>query len=112
MSIVAKCLIDAKYASSTDNTEYTAPASTHTIIDKFTATNVTGISQTLTVNLIASGGTVATTNMVTSAFAIAAGVTADLADVKTHVLNPGDMISVKAANASALVIRSSGREVT
>jgi hypothetical protein len=112
MSVTAKALFDAHTAQATDNVEYTAPTATHTIIDKFTATNITGSSQTLTINLIPSGGSVATANIITNALSIAAGATVDVTDVKNHILNPGDAISAKCGNASALVIRSSGREVT
>jgi hypothetical protein len=112
MSVVAKALFDAKYAQSTDNTEYTTAASTHTIIDKFTATNTDASAQTIQVNLIASGGSVGSSNIVIKALSIAAGVTTDITQLQNHILNPGDVISCVASAASKVVIRASGREVT
>lgn len=112
MSITAKCLIEAKYASDVDTTEYTAPASTRTIIDKFTATNTDGSSRTITVNLVASGGSPDPSNIITSALSIAAGASVDLPEMGYQILNAGDFISAIASVASKVVIRVSGREVT
>jgi hypothetical protein len=112
MTVTAAALINAKYASDSDNTEYTSPASTRTIIDKFTATNTDSGSQTITVNLVPSGGSVGASNIVTSALSIAAGASVDLPEMKNHVLEAGDFISAKASVASKVVIRASGRKVT
>lgn len=111
MSITAKNLIASKYASDSDHTEYTAAAGTHTIIDKFTATNTDSGSQSLTVNLVPSGGSVSASNLVIKAKSISAGATADITELQNQILNPGDFISVVASVASKVVIRSSGREV-
>lgn len=111
MTITAKCLIESKFAANSDHTEY--PAFTgHTIIDKFTATNTDGSSQTISVNIIPSGGSVGASNLITSALSITAGASVDLPELKNHILNPGDVISCVASIASKVVIRASGREVT
>ncbi len=112
MTVTAKTLINAKYASNADTTEYTAPASTKAIIDKFTATNTDSSARTLSVNLIPSSGSVGGSNLVTSVLSIAAGVSIDLPEMKNHVLMTGDKISCVASVASKVVIRASGREVT
>lgn len=112
MSIVAKALINSKFASDAATSEYIAPAGTHTLIDKFTATNTDGSSQTITIYLIPSGGTSGALNTIVSAHSIASGATFDSTEIKNHVLNPGDALSVVANLVGVVVIRCSGREST
>lgn len=112
MTVTAKALIDAKFAASSDTTEYTVSANTRVIIDKFTATNTDGSSQTITVNLVKTGTSVASSNLVVSVKSIATNVTSDLSELQNQILNAGDFVSVKASIASKVVIRMSGREVT
>jgi hypothetical protein len=110
--VTVAALINAKYASNSDNTEYTSPPATKTIVDKFTATNTDSGSQTITVNVVPSAGSVGASNIITSALSIAAGASVDLPEMKNHVLEAGDVISVKASVGSKVVIRASGRKVT
>lgn len=112
MTITAKALVDAKFASSGANTEYTAPANTRTIIDKFTATNTDSSARAITVYVVPSGQTFAAQYTVTSAFSIAANTAVELTELKNHILSAGDVISVFASVASVVVIRASGREIT
>lgn len=112
MSVTARCLIEAKYAANTDTLEYTAPANTRVIVDKFTVTNTDGSSRTITVNIVPSGGSVGASNIITSAQSISAGQSTSLGEMQNHILNAGDTIYVKASVASLLVIRLSGRECT
>ena len=111
MSITAKTLISAHFAIATDNSEYTAPASTKTIIDKFTVTNTDTVARTITINLIPTGSTVGASNLILSAVSIAAGVTFDSTEMRNQILSAGDVISVKASAAAVVVIRASGREI-
>jgi hypothetical protein len=110
MSVTAKALIQAKFASSTQTTEYTA-GTLHTIIDKFTITNTDATAKTISINIVASGGSVATSNKIVSSLSIAAGVTYVSSEMANQVLNNGDFISVIASAASLVVIRASGREI-
>lgn len=112
MSVTAKPLIQAKYAGNSLTTEYTAPASTRTIIDKFTATNTDSGSETVSVHIVPNGGSASASNIITSALSIAAGASVDLPELKNHILATGDFISVVASVPSKMVIRASGREVT
>src|SRR4051812_45692591 len=111
MSIVAKPLISSRFAASTDNIEYTVPAATRTIIDKFTATNTDSAAQTVTVNLVANGSSIAPSNIIVSARSIAAGATADLSELQNQILGTSDFISIKAGASNKVVIRASGREI-
>lgn len=111
MTVTAKTLIDAKQAAATATTEYTCPASTKTIIDKFTGTNTTATAVTLDVHLVPSGGTADATNKIISAKSIAQDATYTCPEVVGHVLDAGDFIAVTASAATSITIRASGREV-
>lgn len=111
MSVTPKVLINAKFATSAD--EYTAPASTTTIIDKFTATNPSATtSYTLDIYIIPSGETAADSNKVVSAKSFAANETVDFSALQNQILKAGDIIRVVPSSTGVISIRCSGREVT
>lgn len=112
MSIVAKNIISSQYAPSSDTVLYTAAANTHVIIDKFIACNSDSGAQTLSINIIPSGGSVGASNLIMKTFSIAAGTTKDFTELQNNILNPGDAISVIASIASKISITASAREVT
>jgi hypothetical protein len=110
--VAAKALIQSKYASTSVTTEYTAPVSTRTIIDKFTGTNTDVGAQTLTVHLVPSGGTATAANLIATA-SLAAGATYNFSsELQNHILSTGDFVAVYASTPSKIVIRMSGRECT
>lgn len=111
MSVTAKALIDARFALSAANTEYTTPVGVHTIVDKFTATNTDTGAQTVSVNITPNGQSVSSANQVVQALSLGIGATVDLDVLKNQVLNPGDFINVVASVANKVVIRASGREI-
>jgi hypothetical protein len=112
MSLVtAKALIDAQYANTSATTQYTAPAATRAIIDKFTVTNTDASARTITVNIVPNGQSATGSNTITSALSVAAGASVELAELKNHILSAGDAVSVLASVASKVVIRMSGREI-
>lgn len=112
MTVQAKSLFTPLQAAAAETTQYTAPASTRTIIDKFTGTNTTGTSATLTVKLVQSGGAAGAANTIVSAKTIAPGECYTFPEIVGHVLNPGDFLSTLAGTGAAITIRGSGREVT
>lgn len=112
MTTISKGLVGAQYAPNVETTMYTAPPGTRTIIDKCTATNVTGSSATMTWKIVPSGGSAATTNVITYQKTVAAGVTEVFPEMVGQVLNAADFVSALAGTASALVIRLSGREMS
>lgn len=109
MTVTAKCLLESKYAEITQTTQYTAPAGTRTIVDKFTAYSPAG--GTLAVNLVASGTTASGSNLKVSK-TLAAGEAYTFPELVGHILNAGDFISSLSGGASTVVIRISGREIT
>lgn len=109
MTVISKPLVTAKYASNAETTEYTAPTGTRTIIDKFTAYSATG--GTLTVKLVASGGSAGASNLIESK-TLTAGETYSFPGVVGHTLEAGGFLSVICSAATNTVIRATGREVT
>lgn len=107
---VAINAVDAIYATTSDVVIYTA--TTKVIIDKFTAQNSDGSSQTLNVNIIPSSGSVGATNLIMNATSIATTVTRDFTELQNQILKIGDKISIKGSVNSKLVVRVSVREVS
>jgi hypothetical protein len=109
VSVKAKCLIESVFAPIATATQYTAPGGVNTIIDKFTATNTTGSTITLTVYLVPNGSTAGASNELLNATSIASGATFISTEMQNQILNSGDSIAV-IASATGLMIRASGRE--
>ena len=96
----------------TDTTLYTAPTgveSVHIIAAIACCEDATGDS--ITVNIVQSGGSVAVTNQYVQTKAIAAGATENLVDLVGLVLKPGDLISAIAATADRLNVKFSVKEI-
>jgi len=110
MATTPVALFESKVAETSETTQYTSPNGTKTAIDKFTAYNSTGAVVTLTVRLVASGGTAGASNAVVVK-SIPAGRTETFAELVGHIIEIGDFISTL-AGATGVVIRSSGRQFT
>ena len=110
MTVTAKVLIPAKQAESSQTTQYTANLCT-TIIDKFTATNTSASNAVISVNLVSSGGSAGTSNLVVDSRVIAPDETYTFPELVGQVLASGGFIST-IGTATALTIRASGREIT
>jgi hypothetical protein len=111
MAVSVKVLVPAKYAESSQTTQYTATGLT-AIIDKFTATNISGSAATISVNLVTVAGSAGNTNLITKTKTLAASEVYTFPELVGQVLGVGDFISTIAGTASAINIRVSGREVT
>lgn len=110
MTVAARPLFTAQYASNSQTTMYTATG-VRTIIDKFTGYNPTVGAVTLAINLVANAGSAGATNLVTLK-SLAAGETYTFPEVVGHVLESGGLISIIAGAATSIVVRASGREVS
>lgn len=110
MTVTAKPLIGSKEMEAAQTTQYTAVNCT-AIIDKFTATNTSASNAVISVNLVSSGGSAGASNLVVDARAIAPNETYTFPELVGQVLANGGFISTT-GTASALTIRSSGREIT
>ena len=113
MTVTARNLVPAKLVENTQTTQYIVPTNaTVTIIDKFTATNVSGSTATISVYLVTSLDTAGNQNLVVKTVSILAGATYTFPEIVGHVLNSGGFVSTIAGTANAISIRASGREVT
>ena len=111
MTVTVKVLVPAKFAENSQTTQYTATGVT-AIIDKFTATNISGSAATISVNLVTSAGSAGNTNLITKTKTLQASEVYTFPELVGQVLAPGDFISTIAGTGSAINIRVSGREVT
>ena len=113
MAVIPKVLIDPFQPAAAESTAYTSPtAGKGTIIDKLSGTNVSAGTVTLTVKLIKVGTVASAANTIVNVRSLAANETYTFPEVVGHVLNPGDFISVLPSAATAITVRSSGRELT
>ena len=111
MAVTPKVLILAKIAENTQTTQYTA-VNVRAIIDKFTATNYGGTTETISVNLVAVAGAPGNLNLITKTKALQPAESYTFPELVGHVLNAGDFISTIASAAANINIRASGREVS
>jgi hypothetical protein len=109
--VTVKVLVPAKYADASQTTQYTATGVT-TIIDKFTATNISASAATISVNLVTVAGSAGSNNLITKTKTLQASEVYTFPELVGQVLGTGDFISTIAGTASAINIRVSGREVT
>jgi hypothetical protein len=112
MTVTAKVIIPAKISENTQTTQYTVGTGTRTIVDKLTATNYSGSSATLSVNLVTTGDTAGNQNLIVKDKAIAAGETYTFPEIVGHVVSAGGFISTIASAATSITIRACGREIT
>lgn len=111
MTVTVKAIIPSKTAESTQTTQYTA-SGVRTIIDKFTATNYSGSTATLSVNLVTQYDSAGNQNLTVKTKSLAAGETYTFPEIVGHYLESGGFISTIAGTGSAINIRASGREIT
>jgi hypothetical protein len=110
MTTQRKPLIESRDAPTTSTTIYTATGVT-TTIDKFTATNNTASTVTISVNLCKDGDTPGDANQISKSVSIAAGLSYGFPEVVGHDLSMGGFIAAVASSAG-VTIRASGRETT
>ena len=111
MAVNVKVLIPAKIAENTQVTQYTAQ-NVSAIIDKFTATNYSASAATLSVNLVTQFDSSGNQNLIIKNKTLLPSETYTFPELVGHVLQPGGFISTIAGTASAINIRSSGREIS
>ena len=111
MAVNVKVLIPAKIAENSQTTQYTA-TNVSAIIDKFTATNYSASAATLSVNLVTQFDSSGNQNLIIKNKTLLPSETYTFPELVGHVLQPGGFISTLASAASAINIRSSGREIS
>jgi hypothetical protein len=111
MAVTVAILIPAKIAEASQTTQYTATGVT-AIIDKFTATNFSATAATLSVNLVTSADITGNANLIVKTKTLLAGETYTFPEIVGAALSPSGFISTLAGTATAINIRSSGREIS
>ena len=111
MAVNVKVLIPAKIAENTQVTQYIAQ-NVSAIIDKFTATNYSAAAATISINLVTQFDSSGNQNLIIKNKTLLRSETYTFPELVGHVLQPGGFISTIAGTASAINIRSSGREVS
>ncbi len=112
MAVTVIVLIPAKIAEDTQTTQYTVPAGITTIIDKFTATNFSGSTATLSINLVSASDTVGNQNLITKTKSLAAGEVYTFPEITGQALTQASFISTIASAANSITIRSNGRQIS
>jgi hypothetical protein len=111
MGVSVKVLIPSKIAENSQTTQYTA-SGVSAIIDKFTATNYSGSTATLSINLVTSADSAGNSNLIVKTKSLQASETYTFPEIVGHVLAGGGFISTLASAATSITIRASGREVS
>jgi hypothetical protein len=111
MTVTVKVLIPAKTAENTQTTQYTASGVT-TIIDKFTATNYSATAATISVNLVTAATSAGNDNLIVKTKTLQPAETYTFPEIVGQALAPSGFISTIASAATAINIRSNGREIT
>ena len=113
MTVTARNLVPAKLVEDTQTTQYIVSSNvTATIIDKFTATNVSGSTATISVNLVTGSDTPGNQNLITKTKSLAASEVYTFPELVGQIMPNTSYISTIASAASAINMRVSGREVT
>lgn len=113
MTVTARNLVPAKLVEDTQTTQYIVPSNaTATIIDKFTATNVSGSPATISVNLVTGSDTPGNNNLITKTKSLAAAEVYTFPELVGQILPTASFISTIANASNAINMRVSGREVT
>lgn len=111
MSVTVKNIIPRKQAENTQTGQYTA-VNCKTIIDKFTATNTSASNVTISVNLIANGGSASDGNLIVKLRTIVPNETYTFPELIGQSLESGGFISTIASASNSLTISATGREIT
>lgn len=113
MTVTAKNLVPAKFVEDSQTTQYTVPLTiTSTIIDKFTCTNTSGSTATVSINIVTTPDSPANKNLITKTKSLTAAETYTFPELVGQILQTSDYVSAVASAASAINIRVSGREIS
>jgi hypothetical protein len=106
MTVVAKPLVQTRYAENTPTMQYLVS------IDRFVATNNSAITANISIWLVPNGQVVGGNNRVLFARELLSGESYSCPEACGQWLENGDRIVTQASAAAAITIRVSGREVT
>jgi hypothetical protein len=108
MTQAAKRLIAGSLLTASAATYYTSPTNTKTTISAMTLTNTTGTARTVTIYLVASGGSASASNAVLMTKNIGAYESYNVKEAIGQTLEAGGFIQALADSSSAVSIVASG----
>jgi hypothetical protein len=111
MTVVAKPLIQTKYAENTQTVQYTVSGG-RVSIDRFVATNNSASAAELSIWLVPNGQDIGGGNRVLYQRSLASKESYSCPEACGQWLENGDRIVTQASASGAITIRVSGREVT
>ena len=111
MTVTAKVLTEGQIIPNADTTVYMANLSVTTIIDKVTTLNYDVVPRTVTISIVAAGGSVGDAYYIAKR-TLAAKETYIWPEVVGQILAPEDYVSVISSNNTGINFRMSGREIT
>ena len=112
MSVVYRAAEIEQLAVSPGATIYTAPAGTTSIVTFANCTNESASSETFTIHIVQSGGSLADTNIYADTLPLGQGVTKLVTNVLGAILDPGDFIIAFGSTADALNLKLGIKEIS
>jgi hypothetical protein len=112
MTVIAKELVPIKIAEVTSTVQYTVPPNFTTIIDKFTATNISAADVALSVYTVPVGANASDSNIIVRNRLISPNRTYTFPEMIGHVMAAGTMLATLASTAGATTLKVSGREAS
>ena len=111
-TLTPKCLVQGTLLTTSAATPlYTVPGATTRTVRSLTICNTGGTARTVTVHLVASGGSPSAANMVLNAVPLAAGETLFPVGPDLWQLQAGDAIHASADSAAQVSLRADGAEL-
>ena len=111
MTVTVRVFVPPKIIETAQTTQYNSSNAT-AIIDKFTATNFSAASVSVSVNLVTASTIAGNENLIVKNRLLRPNETYLFPELVGQVIMPGGFISTLAGTASAVNIRVSGREIT
>ena len=112
MAFTPITLMEGTQLLNSQQTVYTSPTQTRTLITKCTVFNAGGVSVLFTMWIVAKGGGSGTAANQLMLESIPSDTTIEVYAAEGHTLETGDFIQVQAGAASSLSMRMSGAQIT
>jgi hypothetical protein len=109
-TVTPKPLVQGTLLTNSLATYYTVPGSTTATVRAITLCNTDSVARTVSLHLIASGGSAGALNQIFKDVSLNAGET--LIDDSTRALNAGDFLQAVASVTGVVALRVDGAEIT
>lgn len=112
MTVRASRLVQGAQLTNVVATYYTAPTGTTAVIKRAVFSNTTASPQTITVNVVTSGGTASAANQIINARTIAPGETYVSPELAGMVISPAETVQAVSSAGAAITFMASGILIT